>query len=81
MSNNTKAFLSAVLAYLATRVGFALLQFEPTRDLETLLGYAVDIAIWVVVFSGVYWLLTTAMRKGSDRVASEKKVGSGAVER
>jgi hypothetical protein len=63
MSNNTKAFLAAVLAYLVTRIGFALLQFEPTRDFETVLGYAADIAIWVVVFAGVYWLLTTAMKK------------------
>jgi hypothetical protein len=63
VSTNTKAFLAAVLAYVVTRVGFALLQFEPTRDFDTLVGYAVDIAIWVIVFAGVYWLLTTAMRK------------------
>jgi hypothetical protein len=61
--SNTKAFLAAVVAYLVTRIGFALLQFEPTRDLGLVLGYAVDIAIWVVVFTGVYWLLTAAMKK------------------
>ena len=57
MTNSTKLVLSVVITYLITRGAFYLTNFNPTRDLKTIPGYALDIAIWVIVIVAIRWVL------------------------
>ena len=57
MTYNMKLALCVLIAYVITRVGYFVSGFNPTRDLKTVPGYAIDIAIWIVVFFAARWIV------------------------
>lgn len=53
MRNSGKAIVAIILTYIVTRVGYWLFKFDPLHSY----GILLDFAIWVVVYSLIYWLV------------------------
>jgi hypothetical protein len=53
----SRAAMTFFIAWLITRLFHWASGFEPIRDLKGILGYSVDLAIWLAVCIIIYWLL------------------------
>lgn len=69
MTNSSKLILSFVFTFLITRGAFYFSHFNPTRDLNAIPGYSLDIAIWVIVMFTVRWVLNKWFPTASSSAA------------
>jgi hypothetical protein len=54
MSRN---FIVFFIAWVITRLFYWLIGFNPIRDLPAVLGYPIDLGIWLLVSFISYWFL------------------------
>lgn len=57
MTNTGKNFVSIIITFIVTRVGYWFFNFDPRNDFSTVPGYAIDIAIWLVLFYLMVWII------------------------
>lgn len=53
MTNAGKNFVSIIITFILTRVGYWFFNFNPRNHFSTYLGLAIDIAIWIVLFYSI----------------------------
>ena len=52
-----RSLITFAFAWLITHLFYRLSGFEPIRDIKGLIGYAVDLAIWLAVYFLILWFL------------------------
>ena len=50
MNNNLKSFIAAVITYAITRIGYSLANFKPLNEFSFIVGFLIDISIWMILF-------------------------------
>ncbi len=57
MTNTGKNFVSILITFILTRVGYWFFNFDPRNNFSTYLGFAIDISIWFVLFYLILWTM------------------------
>ncbi|RPI05223.1 MAG: hypothetical protein EHM64_07285 [Ignavibacteriae bacterium] len=61
MSNTTKNILSIVFTFVISRTVYWLTGFQPTRDYPFVVGTAIDIIIWLVLYFIIFWFVSKTL--------------------
>lgn len=56
MNDTVRHVLAVILTFVISRAGYKLLGFNPMEYFSGVTGYAVDIAIWLVICFAILWI-------------------------
>lgn len=62
MSKSSKTFITLILTYATKRIGTGLTNFEPLINFPGVLGYVVDISVWIALFYLIQWVLDKVIK-------------------
>lgn len=57
MNEGAKQILTVVLSYIISRTGYWLFDFNPANYFSSIIGYIIDIAIWLTLYYVIMLLL------------------------